>query len=312
MESCTGCNCDYLAFSSDQSFNETSTRICHDQFEPSIIHFNGHKLFIKFDSDKSDDGKGFSLMYKAITSDCGGKLIVPNGIISTPNYPTQNYENNKTCEWNIKTDPAHSITFQLLDFDLQSSTNCSKDVFEVYDPIFKEIIWSGCGNQMPNEKIFKSKRNELNIRLKTDGAVTAKGFKGNFTRNCGGRIIVNDSGEFHFQSRENFNKCIWTIVSLDPTKKIVLTFTQVLLLDTIDKLIVYEGESDDESSVKKVLSQKTATTAIISNGNALTIKFKPALFFQITEFHVHYSILDNGEFLNFFANVFGKNIIVGV
>jgi cubilin len=276
LEKCNDCNCDYLAVATDKNFNETITKVCNDQREPTIVKTDGHKLFVEFNSDSFNGGRGFKLSYKSIVSDCGGRFTSPQGIISTPNYPSKNYEHNKNCEWNIKAEPSHSISFQLLDFDLESSENCTKDVLEVYDPIFNEIIWSGCGSQMPNQSVFESNRNELNIRLKTDNETNAKGFKGNFSTNCGGRILANDSGEFSYNKNSNGNGCTWTIVTSDPSQKIALTFTHISVPfdfgQCLFEIKVFEGETVETGALKTSFCGQKSPPAIFSNGNALTIR----------------------------------------
>lgn len=299
MEDSSNCDYDSLTLANDLNFNDTISKVCTTQHSPKVITSDGHKLFVKFEADESTNAKGFNLTYQSVASDCGGTFSGSNGFISTPKFPTQNYENKKNCEWNIKTDPSHSLLLQFIDFDLESSTNCTKDYVEIYDPIFNQQLWRGCGNQLPNQTQFKSQRNELNVRLITDETITAKGFKANFTNVCGGRIVTNDTGEFQFRRTSYNYECIWTIVSGDPTKKVVVTFTHInIFVETPDgclsKVQVYDGDSDQGVLKKSFCGSKTPP-AIFSNGNALTVKLNTSSISYISEFDIHYSVLDNGE-----------------
>lgn len=299
MELSTNCEYDYLDFASDSNFNRTILKMCHSLKIPTVVTSDGNKMFIKFNSDDSNSGKGFNLTYKSVISNCGGLFSGSNGIIQTPNYPSQNYENKKNCEWNIKSDPSHSLTFQFTDFDLESSDNCTKDVVEIYDPVFDKLLWRGCGNQLPNQTVFKSQYNELNVRLRTDDTVTAKGFKGNFSINCGARIITNSTGELQYQRSSDNTECIWTIISADPSKKVTVTFTAVnIFVETIDgclsKVEVFDGDSD-EGALKASFCGSKTPPAIFSNGNALTIKLNSSGLTYVSEFDVHYSVLDNSK-----------------
>ena len=301
IEGSQSCEYDYLEFSEDPSFNTTIMKMCHSlNTAASGLTSNGHKLYVKFNSDESNSGRGFNMTYRSVLSACGGKFSGIEGIITTPKYPTHNYENSLNCEWNIKTDKSHSLTFQFLDFDLEKSENCSKDYVEIYDPVFDNVLWKGCGNQMPNQTIFKSQRNELNVRLVTDNDITTKGFKGNFSQNCGARIITNDTGDFHYirNIKENpKNLCTWTIISEDPAKKVTLTFKNVNLYFPIDemcisKIEVFDGDSDQGSLKTSFCGVKTPP-AITSNGNALTVKLNSTAVNFLSELEIHYSVMDN-------------------
>lgn len=242
--------------------------------------------------------------------------MAPNGIIKTKDYPTKNYDNNQTCEWNIATDPSHTLTFQLTDFDLERTDNCTKDYLEVIDPIFNEVLWKGCGNQLPNVTSFRSKRNELTIRLVTDDTITAKGFVGNYSQNCGGRIVTSDSGELKYQKSTDEKVCYWTIISEDPSKHVALTFSYINLFFNMmpevcfADISVHEGDIDSLGALRvKFCGGKTPPT-IFSYGNALTVIMNTTSFAAYAEFDIHYSVADNacgGTYKSFHAEFGSPN-----
>lgn len=294
------CEFDSLTFANDKNFSHIISKECSTIHEPKIITSSGHNLYVKFSSDDSNNGRGFNVSYRSILSPCGGKMVGSKGVISTKDYPSENYENNLICEWNIRTDPFHSIVFQFLAFDLESSENCSKDIVEIYDPVFKNLLWSGCGNEMPNQTFFQSKRNEINVILRTDDSGTAKGFKGNFSDACGARIVVNDSGSITFRRSMEVYNCTWNLLAADPTKKITLTFTFVKIFIEADdncfsKIYVFEGDSE-EGPVKTSFCGSKTPPALVSNGNALTVKLNTTSLNYYSEFDIHYSVMDNGNY----------------
>lgn len=300
MESSSNCEYDSLMLSDERSFNSSFGHICSTQAKKQMFTSHGHKMFVKFNSDDSNNGKGFNLTYTSKLLNCGGKFLTSNGMITSPGYvDRQNYGNNLICDWSITTDKSHSIVLQLLDFDLEKSDNCTKDYVEVLDPIYNRTLWKGCDNKLPNVTSFKSEQNEIIVRLVTDDAETAKGFKANFSNSCGGRIVTKDSGDFEFRYTRDSTDCRWVIISEDPSKKIVLTFTYVnIFLETIDgclsKVEVFEGDSDQGPLKKSFCGAKTPP-AIFSNGNALTVKLNTTSLSFVSEFDIHYSVVDNGE-----------------
>jgi cubilin len=193
----------------------------------------------------------------------------------------------------------HSLTFQLLEFDLESSENCTKDYVQIIDPVFNEVLWKGCGNQLPNTTAFKTKRNELTVRLVSDGTVNAKGFRGNYSVNCGTRIVTNDTGEIVYKGFSREQICEWSIISWDPSKHVTLSFKYLsIFYDSTESCVaqvqIFEGESSSLGPLKAEYCGNKIKKAIISNGNALTVKLNTTLLEITSEFDIHYSVLDNG------------------
>jgi cubilin len=241
--------------------------------------------------------------------------VAPQGTIKTRDYPNKNYDNNQTCEWLIATDPSHTLTFQLTDFDLERTINCSKDYLMVIDSKFDEVLWKGCGNELPNVTTFRSKRNELTVVLVTDDSITAKGFVGNYSINCGARIVTSDYGELKYQKSTDEKVCYWTIISEDPSKHVALTFTFMNLFNTIPDycfadISVHEGDVDSLGAQRVKFCGGKAPPTIFSNGNALTIIMNTTSFAAFAEFDIHYSVADNacgGTYKSFHAEFGSPN-----
>lgn len=300
IEGTVDCRYDYLMFATDRNFNQTIAKLCQTVHESGYTYAaSGHLIYMKFGTDGNDARVGFNVTYRQVVSSCGGKFVSQSGVISTRNYPKQNYEDNAICEWDIKTDISHSLTLQLLDFDLESSTDCKKDKLEIIDTAFNQTLWSGCGNLKPNETTFKSKRNELLVRLTSDDNINAKGFIANYTQSCGSRIIVTEPGLLKFRRTTNENSCVWRFISKDPTKKIRLTFTRARLL-TSDisnctmQVRVLDGDSITGPERLSFCTSKVPP-AIISNGNALTVLFYTVYNIADLGLEASYSVLDNCE-----------------
>lgn len=300
LEREVNCTFDGFQIAHDAKFEHIVTKICHTITEPVVITGQGHKLYVKFYSDVSDGGKGFKASYKAVktASGCGGLFTVPTGAIMSPNYP-KNYGKDLFCEWTIRTSASHSLIFQLTDFDMEESDNCTKDSFAIYDTIFNKLLWEGCGSSLPNQTLFKSERNELMIRMKSDKDTEAKGFKGTFTTNCGANIITNDMGEVHYRKTiDSIDRCTWVFKSEDPLKHITIAFTYIHIHKDSDQcdseLSILDGDTLD-APLKLTVCGSKVPPAIVSNGNALTVAITLGEYFP-SDFSLHYSVLDNGEF----------------
>ncbi|KAL7042861.1 hypothetical protein ACKWTF_001317 [Chironomus riparius] len=315
MEKSVSCEFDSLLIAHDRSFNNTIMKVCESTRNPLVVTIDGHQAFVKFESDESHNEKGFNITYESIVSDCGGVFIATNGVIKTSSYPTKNYDNNKYCEWKIKTDLAHRVTFQLTNFDIESSPNCTKDVLEIYDPIFDEVLFKGCGGfETLNVTKFSSKRNELVVRLISDATINAKGFIGNFSVSCGSRIIANDTGEIIYRPTGDSSDCYWTFIAGDPSKHVTLTFTYSRIffdmeMECFSRVHVYEGDVGSLGAERVKFCGSKIPPAIVSHGNSLTVYLNTTSMSSLSEFDIHYSVLDNacgGIYKNSIQGEFGS------
>lgn len=104
------------------------------------------------------------------------------------NYPN-NYEANTNCQWLLRTEKSHSISFKFKDFDLEDR-NCTADFVSIYDGPEKKddkLLLKTCGSQaigtdssnqtrLGFTKPLKSNSNEMLIVMETDHDTEAKGF----------------------------------------------------------------------------------------------------------------------------------------
>lgn len=106
---------------------------------------------------------------------------MPQGNLTSMNYPN-NYEKSTTCEWLLRTEPSHSMSFKFTDFDLESSTNCTADAVRIYDGSkidANKLMFEACGSQMPNETL-RSMSNEMLVVMESNDNFEAKGFSARY------------------------------------------------------------------------------------------------------------------------------------
>lgn len=231
IEHSNDCRYDGVRITTGGDLELPLAKMCHlDQNGRKIIG-HGHQMRIHFFSDSTMSYRGFSASYKTLNTPCGGALTAPLGEIYSPNYP-KNYGPNETCEWQITVDPSHNIDLTLIDFDLEPSEDCSKDVMYIFDGEVEDaekILLKSCGNSMPNQTIYTTTSNKALVVLKTDSTEEYKGFRLNYTTSCGSHIRTNDSGLIHLSDITrlgNFD-CTWIIEADDLSKHVTLTITHI-------------------------------------------------------------------------------------
>ncbi|XP_011637168.1 cubilin-like [Pogonomyrmex barbatus] len=263
--------------------------ICYSE-KPVIYTSPGNKMFIKFHSDSSYAGPGFNASYRSVPIECGGKFTATSGIIHSANYP-QNYPHSQNCEWLIEVDNNHLVNLTFLDFDIENSRNCSDDYVKIFDGPTKDdpLLGTHCRNQLP--PTYVSSSNQMLVVMRTDSLISAKGFKAQYIRACGARIIVSDHGFLtppagSTDQHDNTN-CTWTLIAEDPADHITVTFTHMemdpvgfsshingpnpsLIPLCFYSLEIFEGESIDGPLLAK-LCNNVAPPPITSTGSSLTL-----------------------------------------
>lgn len=66
MERSDNCQFDSLIIAHDQNFTNIITKLCRPTHEPLVITTQGHKVYVKFESDESQHAKGFNASYRTI------------------------------------------------------------------------------------------------------------------------------------------------------------------------------------------------------------------------------------------------------
>ncbi|XP_043273312.1 cubilin-like [Venturia canescens] len=275
--------------------------LCHIE-KPVKFTSPTNKLFVKFVSDFSFSGRGFKATYKTVDILCGGHFSASAGLIHSTNYPFD-YPNNQNCEWLIEVDKNHVVNFTFTDFDIEDTTNCTDDYVKVFDGPTREDTELGtfCKNVLPEPII--STGNSILVVMRSDSLLTAKGFKANFGKACGARIIAKDSGTLETSSTLHMDdssmNCTWTIIAEDPADHVTLSFYHMDLSYSWENectnhyVALYEGEGiNSGSELGKWCSNKTPLP-VTSTGNALTVHLYSEYGFTDERFGAVYSVLNS-------------------
>uniref|UniRef100_A0A182RN21 Cubilin n=1 Tax=Anopheles funestus TaxID=62324 RepID=A0A182RN21_ANOFN len=303
METNFQCRYDGLFIANDANFTQQMAMLCHEQQEPVHLTSSGNELFVKFYSDHTYSYKGFQAMYRTIDSQCGGKITLHQGFISSPNYPS-NYPANISCSWLIETDASHTLQFNIKSLAIERSSNCTSDALQVYDGNTADVdrlLLTACGSESNITTVTTSGR-EMLVKFQSNNIIEAKGFQAEFITNCGSRIEVKQPGNIllnkaHKMSSDN---CTWVLMAPEPTQRITLTIAHLSVMDVegdcFASVMVYDGDNTDGPIRFEGCGHKIPP-AIVSRGNALTILItsEDVLLNKIDNLYVEltYTTLDN-------------------
>ncbi|KAL5010260.1 hypothetical protein ScPMuIL_012565 [Solemya velum] len=218
--SCAG---DYLEIKNGQTLtspsinNGTDGRFCGNSV-PTVSESGSHFVFLRFISDGSGSGAGFSLTFAEVQVTCGGNLQlldnIPEGYITSPNYP-QRYLHNLDCTWIIMAPASETIQFDFEDFQIEGGSGCQYDFVRIRDggTVSSPIIGTYCSSTQPNTTTTTG--NIAFIRFRTDDSIPKRGFKLKYKiATCGGRF-VGQRGEIRSpnypMNYDNNLDCEWYI-----------------------------------------------------------------------------------------------------
>ena len=68
MERSDNCVFDSLTIAHDSNFTDVVTKLCRPIHDPLKITAQGHKIYVKFESDETSNAKGFNISYNSIVS----------------------------------------------------------------------------------------------------------------------------------------------------------------------------------------------------------------------------------------------------
>ncbi|XP_026874062.2 ovochymase-2 [Electrophorus electricus] len=146
---------------------------------PLLVHSNSSTL--RFASDFSASGAGFSIHFRAVGEDyvsesgCGTvALFQSQRAVQSPNYP-QPYSNNAHCRWIVYAPKGHVVKLCFADFDLEQSESCEYDSLSVFgDFEARDEIVVACGHSLPPPVLSYSR--VMVVQFGADGSVSARGF----------------------------------------------------------------------------------------------------------------------------------------
>ncbi|XP_045485243.1 cubilin-like [Pieris rapae] len=290
----------------DDYINGTSLgKYCGKSLPPALTT-TSNKLMIKFQSDNSVNGLGFSLSYTFLDekSHCGGVYIKTSGYIYSPGWP-DTYEPNKDCTWTISVPEGQQIALKIKDFDLEMPIREKCDLGDYL------LIRDGLSDSAPLlAKLcgsFKTKRivstaHNLYIHFHSDFYLSGKGFSIEWDgalRGCGGTLTSVAGSISSPNYPQNYNddaECFYKIVTSSGSR-IRIIFADLDLEHTLncrdDYLEIYDGRDVYAPSLGRFCDNNNNQTNIETKSNYAFIKFRSDIFLNGKGFLLNYETICN-------------------
>ncbi|XP_067930809.1 cubilin-like [Watersipora subatra] len=302
LEFQSNCTYDYLEVRGGPDATSPSlTKICHDQNKNYIVTSSGNQMYVKFKTDASSSGNGFTANYSAIPGGCGGVFTSPSGAFQSPNHPNE-YPHNTNCEWNITVAEFQTVKISFQEFDIEAHGACIYDYVAIFDGLDSNsrMLDKICG-QNHTDVSFSSTSNSMRVRFSSDASSAGRGFKASYVTSCGGRITVDNtigvirSPNYPDNYQPNTN-CTWTLMGSQAVDRITLQFSHMDLeesdvslgLCAHDSVRVLQGDNADAPQ-QGIYCGQGVPPSITSTSYALTVVFTTDSTVQLTGFSASYS-----------------------
>ncbi|XP_039746472.1 cubilin [Pararge aegeria] len=306
MDSCDSDYIEIIEIDDDNNHNVLG-KYCGGSLPPALTISSNH-LVIRFISDNSIRGNGFSVSYAFLDehNHCGGFFVKSHGYIFSPNWP-EVYEPNRDCTWIISTPVGHQIRLNITDFDLERPLRDKCDLgdyLEIRDGSTPDssIIGKYCG-------YFKYKRvvstaNSLHLHFHSDFYLSGKGFKIEWDgtlSGCGGTLTSVSGSISSPNYPQNYNEnaeCFYRIVTSSGSK-IRISFTELDLEKTTDcrddYVEIFDGSNEQSSSYGKHCLMSSTLNNIETTSNYAFIKFRSDILIGGKGFLLNYNTICNNN-----------------
>ncbi|XP_054150991.1 procollagen C-endopeptidase enhancer 1-like [Melozone crissalis] len=157
-------------------------------FRPGALRAPQNRLRLTMESDGATAGRGFLAWFSAGSPPshehqfCGGRLEKPQGSLSTPNWPEENYPPGISCSWHIVAPPGKVVELRFGKFDVEPDPHCRYDYVAVFEGGARDDarrLGRFCGEETPGPIVSSSP--ELLVQFVSDLSVTADGFSASYT-----------------------------------------------------------------------------------------------------------------------------------
>ncbi|XP_053215446.1 cubilin [Podarcis raffonei] len=280
----SSCNYDVLEIYGGPDFSSPRlAQLCAPRSLQNPLHVSstGNAVSVRFKANRFVNGRGFNATWQEIPGGCGGVFQAPSGEIHSPNYP-QPYSNSSDCSWVIRVDGGHRVLLNFTDFEIESHRSCNYDYVAVFDgsnaeaPLLRKV----CGQQRPSPIL--STQNTIFVRFRSDSTVHLRGFRAQFTEECGSVLEVDSVGAaisspLYPAKYPNNQNCSWIILAQEPFNHVTLSFTDFETEDrrhncSTDYVEIQEGDNYD-APLQGRYCGTTIPHPVTSFGSALSVNF---------------------------------------
>ncbi|XP_038652379.1 cubilin [Scyliorhinus canicula] len=307
LESTSDCIKDFVEIREYNASGRLLGRHCGNTL-PRAVDTSSSIAYVKFSTDGSGNGSGFSLQFEASIEDCGGELTADAGTFSSPNYPN-NYFHGRECQWRIIVQVGRRVTLMFKEFHLETHLTCRFDYVAVYNGLQPNspMLQKYCSYIDPGTQVMSS-GNTMRVVFVSDKSGSNKGFSATYTSDkdavCGSNLMDPNGGNFTspgfngvLDYTNNLN-CEWVIQNSHTTNSsIYIQFTSFNLeyhpVCQNDYIEFRFGDSNGDL-IARLCGQSAPTIPLVIPSSQLWVHFVSGPSVEDIGFFAKYSFTECG------------------
>ncbi|XP_077300380.1 cubilin homolog [Arctopsyche grandis] len=303
LEKLHNCKGDYLEIYDNNTLTKESDSLgkyCGNTPPPSITSLT-NMLTIKFVSDSSHSGHGFSLAYTQsdVRRVCDGNYMTSSGTITSPGWP-ESYPARKDCVWTIRVRNGQQIMLNFTTFDMEKYEGCAADYLEIRNGglATAPLIGKFCGSNIPTT--IPSMTNSMYLHFHSDPSRVAGGFHltwDSTTTGCGG-VLTSSKGSIlspnYPQPYGHNMECYWKIsTSVGSQIQIVFAALDLEKYCNFDYVEIFDSVDKEVKSLGRFCSMNSGSASALSSSNHLFVKFRSDYYNAGSGFVINYHSVCN-------------------
>ncbi|MBX3102302.1 MAG: S8 family serine peptidase [Bacteroidetes bacterium] len=262
---------------------------------PPQLTSTGSALFLRFTSDFSVTGAGFSASYTSLTTtqQCSGQqTLTENSGSFSDGSGSGNYAHNASCSWRIQPSNGGVVQLNFTSF----RTENGYDFVRIYDgsTTSAPLLATYSGTTLPAS--VTSTGNAMLVTFSSDASLAEDGFTATWTSiplKCNGLVVLQNSHGTISDGPNNYDAfadCSWRIITPGATG-IQLTFTQFQTESSYDFVKVYNGANASAPLLGNYSGTPGTPFTVSANSGQMFIQFSSDVSVQSAGFTANYTAL---------------------
>lgn len=229
----------------------------------SSLNSTDGSLFLKFVTDGSSTGSGWTATYRKGGKYCSGTSTISqaSGTLEDGSGDNCNYNNSTNCYWRIQPPNATAITLNFVSFDLSDS-----DKLMIYDEVTSNILKTYSAGDNPST--YTANTSKIRIRFIANGEGNAGGWKFNYNAVTGidENPYITKPQIYPNPTQNELNVKFTLLKPQQLTAKIINTLGEVVYQEQLDLNV---GEIEHTFNLKNTANGMYLLQIVNENGQII-------------------------------------------
>ncbi|XP_070564553.1 cubilin-like [Ptychodera flava] len=289
---------DYMEYGNgfDPMVRRSRVRRVSGEVDPIEFTSETESIWFKFVTDNSVTDTGFFLQLQ-VRDECNYETTIPAGgsvKVTSPGYPDTYYENEKFCQWVVRSQSGNPVRFNILDFETERWFDWVDIGTGGYtaDLTTRLLHISGSLSKDPREAHYTTS-DSVWVTLTTDSTIRRRGFEIEFFDDgCTDTTFTTAPGQIVSPLYPNpyahNADCRW-LIALEDASLIRITIEMFDLELGYDRLLALDGDDPESGNTIELTGMIGNGTEYVTEGNELMLRLETDWSIARAGFIIHFT-----------------------